>query len=49
MTQPYTFEVTITHLDNINLTTIITTQDAQITERKILYTPVCLERRFAKI
>ena len=40
MTQPDTFEVTITHLDNINFTTIITTQDAQITEDKILYTPV---------
>ena len=40
MAQPYTFEVTITHLDNINLTTTITTQDTQITEEKILYTPV---------
>ena len=40
ITQPYTFEVTITHLDNINLTTIITSQDAQIIEEKILYTPV---------
>ena len=39
ITQPYTFEVTITHLDNINLTNIITTQDAQTTEEKILYTP----------
>ena len=38
ITQPYTFEVTITHLDNINLATIITTQDAKITEEKILYT-----------
>ena len=40
ITQPYTFVVTITHLNNINLTTIITTQDAQITEEKISYTPV---------
>ena len=40
MTHPYTFEVTITHLDNINFTTIITTQDAKISEEKISYTPV---------
>ena len=49
MTQPYTFEDTITHLDNNNLTTIITTHDAKMTEEKILFTPVCLVRRFARI
>ena len=46
ITQSYTFEVAKTHLDNINLTTIITTQDAQITEENILYTsvtnPICV-------
>ena len=40
MSQQYTFEVTLTHLDNINLTTIVTRQHAKITEEKILYTPV---------
>ena len=34
MTQSYTFEVTITHVDTINLSTIIITQDAHITEEK---------------